>query len=91
MPRDATYEHEAIWPPEQIRIMATRAVEAVGGPAGFRAIGPTMRRAIVVQACWDAVRTMAAAGPVTVTAQNMYAVERAMREAAGIAEESREG
>lgn len=79
-----SYEHDAIWPKDQIRIMAKRAVDAVGGKAGFAAIGPTMRRAVIAQACWEAVRTGATMGPVTITGQQMYAVERAMREAAGM-------
>ena len=37
-----SYEHDAIWPPDQIKVMAKRAVDDVGGKAGFRAIGPTM-------------------------------------------------
>jgi len=84
---EPSYEHEAIWPPEQIKIMAKRAVDAVGGRAGFEAIGPTMRRAVIAQACWDAVRTGATVAPVTITNRQMYALEHAMRKAAGMREE----
>jgi len=85
---EPSYEHEAIWPAEQIRIMAKRAVDAVGGRAGFEAIGPTMRVAVIAQACWEAVRTGAMVGPVTITQRQMYAVEQAMRRAAGIREDA---
>jgi hypothetical protein len=80
-------EHEAIWPRDQIRIMVKRAVDAVGGERGFRAIGPTMRRAVIAAAAWDAVRTAAMMVEVTITAKQMFAVEGAMRKAAGIDEE----
>jgi len=87
MSTEPPYEHATVWPPEQIRIMAERAVDAVGGKTGFQAIGPTMRRAVIAAAAWDAVRTGAMMGPVTITQAQMNAVEVAMRKAAGMREE----
>ena len=81
-----SYEHDTIWPIEQIRIMAKRAVDAVGGKRGFEAMGPTFRRAVIAAAAWDAVRTGAMVGPVTITQKQMHAIEKALRKAAGIQE-----
>jgi len=78
--------HDTIWPPEQIQVMAKRAVASVGGPIGFEAIGPKFRRAVIAAAAWDAVRTGAMTGPITITQEQMNAIETALRRAAGIPE-----
>lgn len=84
---DLSFEEDTIWDREQIRTLAKRAVDSVGGKAGFRAIGPTMRRAVIAEACWSAIRTAAMVRPVTITKQQMYGFEKAMRRAAGMSEE----
>lgn len=84
---DLSFEDETIWDKAQIRIMAKRVVDSVGGKAGFRAIGPTMRRAVIAEACWNAVRTGAMVGPVTISQRQMFGLEQAMRRAAGMTEE----
>lgn len=84
---DLSFEEDTIWDREQIRTLAKRAVDSVGGKAGFRAIGPTMRRAVIAEACWNAVRTAAMVAPITITQRQMYGFEKAMRRAAGMTEE----
>ena len=87
MNAEPSYEHAAIWPKDQIRQMAKDAIHAVGGERAFEFLGPRMRRAIIAAAAWDNVRVGAMSGPITITQAQMFAIEKAMREAAGIDKE----
>lgn len=75
------------WDAEVIRHQVKRAMENVGGKAGFAAIGPTFRAAVIGQAAFDLFFTASTPGPITVSREEFANTLRAMRIAAGIDDE----
>lgn len=67
------------WPAAVIRDTTKRAVDRVGGPVGFGAIGRTFQEAIITQAAFDLFMSAGASGPITVSVDDMGATLHAMR------------
>lgn len=75
------------WDADVIRQQVKRAIESVGGKTGFEAIGPTFRDAVISKATFDLFFTASVPAPITVSREDFANTLRAMRMAAGIADD----
>lgn len=70
------------WPKQQVKIMVKQAIDNAGGRSGFDFVGPAIRRAIIVEACWRAIACQHST--IAMTPDCIRSIERSFCEAAGI-------